>query len=618
MIHSDSVSFPIIRMKKFMKIIASALTLSIVSLQTVSAAPITSYEVYDLPVMYLNVGITRTATTGIMFAAPTRNGSTITIRSMSGAIFEFRQGSSIENIYAEKVMVNQTSKVITLGGTVIRDLCFNQARTFTSCNGGQLFSKGAEIRLSNNARLYNLKANVDRANRFTGSGAVAFSGSGSFAFPTFDSVAERNRQYGISPTDVRVSCMRDIGACQYRIGNSWISFGSGTTINAGFHNAGKVQLIGNNTGALLNRTMTGSAGPYALSPSITKVTSSGALDYGRIPVLGVTGKLATGFLDYPKGLFGEAGSGALTITSGSTAIDFGGNCSYLGQYSSITIATGATLNVKNVCNNGGILMLLVQGNVNVYGTISLSGSGSVGGAAATTIVTSGNTTASNDGSAATAAFNSFNEARHGRGGDGAAASDDAAATGGSGGASTTGSGGSVATVTAGSAVAATVIPGRGLSGMKAIFGQAHGLTIGPGGGGGGGSTASHVDSYTSGTATITSGVGGRGGGALYIACGGTWNFPGTINLSGKAGTAGSIVTNIVQSGGEGEAAGGGGGGGAGSGMGACRTIGNNSGTRTVTGGAGGLSNNTGGGTSTTGDTDAGRGADGDFSVLQSY
>lgn len=95
-----------------------------------------------------------------------------------------------------------------------------------------------------------------------------------------------------------------------------------------------------------------------------------------------------------------------------------------------------------------------------------------------------------------------------------------------------------------------------------------------------------------------SGVGGRGGGALYIECGGAFNFTtGTITVAGQAGTVAGT--------------GGGGGGGGGSVVILYDSLTANSGTITKTGGAGGAGSNFdggGGGGSTTAGVTGGTGS----------
>lgn len=205
--------------------LATCLSLLILSVGGAFAA--TSYDVHDVPDMYLNAGITGSQTTGIQVAGPIRNGETVNFPTTSGGVLEIKQGSRVEHLYYGSATVNNTTKVVTLAG-VIRDLCFNVGRTFTSCNNGRIFSKGASVRLVDDARLLNLKANVDRSNTYTASGAVQFLLSGSLAIPTFSSTAERNQQLGANPGGpARIACVTGT-ACYVYVNGSWKEFGTAT------------------------------------------------------------------------------------------------------------------------------------------------------------------------------------------------------------------------------------------------------------------------------------------------------------------------------------------------------------------------------------------------------
>lgn len=201
-------------------------------------------DAYDLPVMYLNHGIDSTQTTNLTLAPPVRNGAQVLIPAFSGAIFELRRPGAVESIYASRIAVNQTTKVVTLTGTVIRDLCYTQSRTFTSCSDGSDFNKGSEVRLSNNSRRFNLKAGLDVPNNFSASGAIAFQGSGSLSIPTFATTSARDQQLGASPGGpVRTACVTAEGTCYYYIAGSWIKFGSGGSVNATTSVRGGVELL---------------------------------------------------------------------------------------------------------------------------------------------------------------------------------------------------------------------------------------------------------------------------------------------------------------------------------------------------------------------------------------
>ena len=277
----------------------------------------TSYDVNNLPVMYLRTGITATQTgdgseVDIQFIAPTRNLESITIPAMSGAVFEFRDGDLVESVYSSRVIVNTSSQVVTLTGTVIRDLAWNNCNTFTGNSDGNAWRKGTEIRLADDCRLFNLKVNKDRSNVMTSSGALTFSGSGSFAIPTFANTTARNQQLGSSPGGpARMACSTSDGVCYLYIGGAWTTIGSSTTANASITAAGKVQI---STQAMLaNLTDTGSTGALnVITPSLFARNGTGATSANKIPLLD---------------------------SNGGIPLSMGGN----GTGSSVGIATGAIL-----------------------------------------------------------------------------------------------------------------------------------------------------------------------------------------------------------------------------------------------------------------------------------
>lgn len=221
-----------------------------------SASTITSWDVHNTPQMFLNASITSTQTTSIRIAAPVRNNETITFPTTSGGMLRFRQGSKVEDVYFSSGAVNSTTKVITLYG-VTRDVCFNLARTVVGCGNGQQFSKGAIVELNVDARLLNLKANIDRENVFTASGAIQFSGSGTLRAPLFANATIRDRQIP-SPETFQFACLSSTGKCSIYAGGAWteIATATGSFVNATTTVAGKVQV--STTGSILSRAATGS------------------------------------------------------------------------------------------------------------------------------------------------------------------------------------------------------------------------------------------------------------------------------------------------------------------------------------------------------------------------
>lgn len=312
-------------MSTFRKII-SWLALAAIILPN-SAQATTSYDVYDLPVLYTSIGISPSTTSGITLGAPYLNGVAVAIPAMSGAIFEFTQNAKNEKLYAARVAVDPTTKIITLSG-VIRDLCYNQKITFTTCSNGQYFSKGATVILNDDARIFNLKANQDRANTFTASGSINFplNGSGSFSVPVYSSTTLRD--HNLLSTNGKFACSITDTACYFYIGGTWNAIGSSTVPNASITSAGKVQL--GTIADQLAKTINGSSG----APTVVQtqyLTLSGSIhgtnnsyQAGRIAVLSSSGSTptslgGTGLVNPSSGsLLTGNGSGSLNIVSAAT------------------------------------------------------------------------------------------------------------------------------------------------------------------------------------------------------------------------------------------------------------------------------------------------------------
>ena len=272
----------------------------------VSAA--TSYDVFNEPQLYLNNTISTTSTT-ITLAAPVVNRANVNMLTTTGGILRIRQGTKTEDIYYSSASINSTTKVVTLSG-VIRNICRSLARVIQTCGAGQQFSRGATVELTVDARLLNLKANIDRPNTFTASGGVSFTQSGSLALPTFANTTTRDRQLGANPAGpVRVGCSTADGACYLYIAGAWTTIGSSTTINATETAAGKVELatIKDQSGAVV----TGDSGavPVVQTKYLT-LTGSSADRYGRIPTLSKTGILTGSIL----------GTGNKNVNSGRTHV----------------------------------------------------------------------------------------------------------------------------------------------------------------------------------------------------------------------------------------------------------------------------------------------------------
>lgn len=268
-------------------------------------AEITTYTVYNLPDMILKYRISATQTSGIQVNPPTRNGVMIAVPSMSGAVFQLKQGTKIEDIYVSRVMVNATTKTLTFSGTVIRDKCYNNANEYVTCSGGQIFTPGTTVRLNPDAILFNRSLYKDRAVTTRGSGAIICgSTSQPCFFPAGVTTAQRNAfTYGLGTGLYPDIFNTTIGVKQYWNGSAWVNYGgSGTTVNASSSIDGKVRVA--STGSLVSQTATGATGTYSVIPS-NLVTATGGTTYGRfrIPLLNSAGLIAPSL--------GGTGSGSL-------------------------------------------------------------------------------------------------------------------------------------------------------------------------------------------------------------------------------------------------------------------------------------------------------------------
>jgi hypothetical protein len=249
------------------------------------------------------------------------------------------------------------------------------------------------------------------------------------------------------------------------------------------------------------------------------------------------------------GKFGGTGaSGSLSITSGTTTTT-AANAAYLKlEYTSLSITGTGALAFNNPHTNGTIIAIKVQGNVTLTSSatpmLSTVGMGAAGS-------TNGTTGAGSAGKQPNSNFY---------------VSTTLAGSGGAPYSSGNGAGGN------GGTDQPTLI-------NTDIIGKFVPLICGAGGGSGGGG----------GGGGQNGGNGGNGGGALYIECGGAFNFTTTsgISVAGSAGTAGGSGSL--------EYGGGGGGGGGGMLVILYASLTANSGTVTVSGGSAGSAGGSGGG-----------------------
>jgi len=270
-----------------------------------------SYDVYTLPEMYLNEGINSTQTTDITIAAPKLNGETITINGMSGAIFEFRRSGKKEDIYTSNLIVN-ADNTLTFSGTVIRDVCqYTEARTFTTCGNGFQFQRGNIVRLPDNHRLFNLKADIDRSNTFTGSGRIT-SDQTTQAWIDANCVTTTQRDAFTVVDEGNIVCNSTTGTIDTYLGGQWVQLASGTGSlqNATEVISGKVRLAG--TGAIINGS--GSTSPPNVLWTNYTTATGGTTKNGYIPLLN-TG----GLLNISMGGTGSGGHIPYALITGGTS-----------------------------------------------------------------------------------------------------------------------------------------------------------------------------------------------------------------------------------------------------------------------------------------------------------
>lgn len=237
--------------------------------------------------------------------------------------------------------------------------------------------------------------------------------------------------------------------------------------------------------------------------------------------------------------FGGTGAdGALTITSGTTTLDFASANVLVKNYTSVSITGTAALAFSNPATDGSIFIMRANGNVTITSSATraidlrlMGGSGGPAGAAAG--FQAGGVNGS-DG------FGFPIRPFHGVGGE-----------------------------RAGTPITNVAL---GSHASPSPYGNLIPVFAGAGGGSG----------AQDGGSTLLGGTGGRGGGGIYIECKGNLNFTGTIDVSGQnagsssgsgSGTSvslqggqggGGAYDGAVPSSGSGTGACGGGGGGAGS------------------------------------------------------
>lgn len=297
-------------------------------------------------------------------------------------------------------------------------------------------------------------------------------------------------------------------------------------------------------------------------------------DNGRVPKLenvnGDDAKVARQFLPVKFG--GDGSDGALSVSSGNTNIDLGGEAVVELNYSSISITGTGSVTFTNPHTNGTVIILRCQGDCTLTSSatpmLDASGCGADGGAGGVE-TTQASSSYGSDGS--------FGESPY-------LTVDKGDSNGSAGGTKPTEYKFSLDLVS--------------YQIFKEIYRNAS-----VGGGGGGGRAFKGAGA----TGTVTAGAGGKGGGGLILEVGGALNFTtGSISVAGDDGGTGN------SSGSGSYLAGGGGGGGGGFFLCLYNELTANSGTLTKSGGTGANSvgnysaiNGGGGGASAINDGDNG-------------
>ncbi len=361
--------------------IATCLTLLILSATGAYAA--SSYDVTNEPTMFLRDTVGATDTT-IVLSAPQLNSADHVFGTLTGGVLRIRSGVFKEDFYYAQASVNATTYEVTLTG-IIRNLCPQVTRTYVSCGNGRRWGNGAFVELIQDARLFNLKANVDRANNYTASGAAAFYGSGSLAQPTFATTAERDRQMGATPGGpVRAACVTATGLCYDYIAGSWTARTGGSVANASTTVAGKIQIA--NTNAQKYRTATGSTGAQnVVSVQTLTMTGGTSARAWMVPILNSLGLLDSSVIPPSAAdvlVFGGASDGNLILTQNTTMT---ANKQYNTVYlNGFTLSmSGYILQARTVSGSGKVIA--PPGLAGANGTAAVNhanGTGAIGGAVA--------------------------------------------------------------------------------------------------------------------------------------------------------------------------------------------------------------------------------------------
>lgn len=257
-------------------------------------------------------------------------------------------------------------------------------------------------------------------------------------------------------------------------------------------------------------------------------------------------------LSMAEALRGTGADGELSVPSGTYQLDCENQNIVIKQYTSVNIASGATVELINVPNDGVLVVFVTEGDYTNAGTINYSGGGAIGGAGVTVSRTSSGHSSSN-GNNGTEAFLSLGQTRRGGAGQSAALQETggnqsyAIGTGGGGAANSINDGtasasGSASIGSAGGGSAGTSLTDA----LLKLIGNTYGITLAPGAGGASAGVGVAVNLYSSGTFSATSADGGRGGASFLVVCNGNYTHSGTTNLSGIAAAASSTAQGTIS------------------------------------------------------------------------
>lgn len=272
--------------RRTLSLLCCAIVLLGAFLQPASATK--SWDVYNIPPTRLKVRITSTQSEPeIKLNPPVRNEQEVSWPALSGGVLLFEQGTRTEHIYFSRAIVD-ADKVVTLTGTIIRDLPWNSSGSFTTGGNGQFFTPGAAVHFVDDARLFNLKANKDRPNHFNNSGAIICVNTRQGCLvPGSWTTAQRDAfTFKQASMIIRNSTL---GALQYYDGSTWLTIATqtGSFVNATQSVAGKVQIA--STGAILARTATGSTGAENVLSARYTTASGGLAARGKVMVVDDSG-----------------------------------------------------------------------------------------------------------------------------------------------------------------------------------------------------------------------------------------------------------------------------------------------------------------------------------------